>query len=360
MPLKNLKYELSNIVEIDGFGGIHLLDLLSSDFLALGYEIGDLVKVSFLNQNLILPVVADFNYLDLECSGLALFNLDANYLKLLNYGEPFALKYGLVERNDKGPMPFKFKNDIVFPVVFNISLYKKQGYKQQLQIFNLSRSNDVEDYSHITPLEFSNFREVRYEPFKPHTLYRGSSPIDSTLKRDKYIDDAIDQLGINTIINFTNREEKAKKFDNYFNTNYSKKVVLFEPLPIYFYDHVFTDKIVNTVRFMLANKPPYYVHCWEGKDRTGFFIMMLEALVGVKYEDIVNDYFLSFYNFFKVLPGSISYQPIISRVDKMLSRAFGTKELDKAKLPILAYRYFVNIGLKEDEVDKLLSLLKKS
>ena len=87
--------------------------------------------------------------------------------------------------------------------------------------------------------------------------------------------------------------------------------------------------------------------------------MLLECLVGVSYSDIVNDYFLSFYNFFKVLPGSISYAPITLRVDKMMKRTFKVEEIDKTKLSLYAYSYFINIGLDKTEVEQLISLLKR-
>ena len=55
--------------------------------------------------------------------------------------------------------------------------------------------------------------------------------------------------------------------------------------------------IVDRVRFFAKNEGPYAVHCWIGRDRTGFVIILLECLMNVPFENMYNDYIKSDENF---------------------------------------------------------------
>lgn len=45
--------------------------------------------------------------------------------------------------------------------------------------------------------------------------------------------------------------------------------------------------------FANADKKPVYIHCWGGADRTGTVCFVLEAMVGVKVQDLIIDYELT-------------------------------------------------------------------
>lgn len=47
---------------------------------------------------------------------------------------------------------------------------------------------------------------------------------------------------------------------------------------------------------------PYVVHCTEGKDRTGYVCALLEALAGATYDEIVDDYLVTYGNYFHITP----------------------------------------------------------
>ena len=100
--IKEIDYQVTDLVEFDGYGGLHLLNLLTKDFLEMGYELTDVVEVSFLDKKILMPVVKDFNYIDLGCDGLTLSNMDANYIKLISFGDLFVQIYGLAEHDDVG------------------------------------------------------------------------------------------------------------------------------------------------------------------------------------------------------------------------------------------------------------------
>ena len=357
--IKPIEYEVETIYEIDSYGGVHFTNLISDEFVKMGYELKDIVEVSFLDNTILLPIVNDFNYLDMGKSGLTLHNIDSVYVKLIAFGDIFAVKYGIVEPNQDGPHPWKVKEGVTFPIKFTIKMHEKQGYANEYKIFDLNRTNNREDYASMSDEDFANFREVRSSKMKPGILYRGSSPIDPKLQRDKITDDALRTVGVKTIINFVNKEEKAVEFPHYFETYYSKQNILFIPAPVYFFGEKYQDVLRKTIRFMLAHEGPYFFHCWEGKDRTGFICALLLCLVGAARNEIIADYMASYTNFFQFEKGSETYMHIALRIYHLIKRAFDIDEVSDVDLSKKAYDYFVKIGLSEEEVTRLRDLLKR-
>ena len=62
----------------------------------------------------------------------------------------------------------------------------------------------------------------------------------------------------------------------------------------------FAQKIVQGFNAMAEEEGPYLVHCTEGKDRTGFVCMLIEALAGASYPEIADDYMLTYDNYCKI------------------------------------------------------------
>lgn len=356
---KEIDYQVTDIVEFDGYGSLHLLNLLTADFLASGYEIADVVEVSFLDKVIHMPVVKDFNYIDMGCDGLTLSNMDANYIKLISFGDLFVQKYGLAVPNDEGPHPWKLKEGLTLPINIHIKMYEKGGYKKEYEILSLDRTNTREDYNAFSDHQFANFREVKSKVLKPHILYRSSSPIDPKLKRHSIVDKAMEEAGIKTIINVVNHKDRVKQFPNFDGSYYSKQDVLYAPAPIYFFGERFNRVVVEMVRYMISHEGPYLIHCWEGKDRTGYIVAILLSLIGASRDEIVNDYIESYVNFFKIEKGSEVYMRIALRIYHMIQKGFDIKTFDNVDLQKEAYHYLLRIGLTEKEIDRLVEILTK-
>ena len=47
---------------------------------------------------------------------------------------------------------------------------------------------------------------------------------------------------------------------------------------------------------MTGQEGPCYIHCTEGKDRTGFVCLLLEALCGANYGELRDDYMTTYAN----------------------------------------------------------------
>lgn len=62
--------------------------------------------------------------------------------------------------------------------------------------------------------------------------------------------------------------------------------------------------------FLSEGETPYLVHCLEGKDRTRFAIMVLEALMGWNATQITDDYMQTYANYYGIEPGTEKYDLI--------------------------------------------------
>lgn len=76
------------------------------------------------------------------------------------------------------------------------------------------------------------------------------------------------------------------------------EAVTLQVIPISPYHNLFTEEAKEAVRriFELLADPsayPIYCHCWGGIDRTGTIAFLLEALLGVSWEDMALDYEIS-------------------------------------------------------------------
>jgi hypothetical protein len=72
----------------------------------------------------------------------------------------------------------------------------------------------------------------------------------------------------------------------------------------------FAVKLKTGLEFLLTRNAPYLFHCNEGKDRVGVTVALLGALMGASPEEIVDDYMLSYVNYYGVAKGEERYDLI--------------------------------------------------
>ncbi|MBQ4253071.1 MAG: tyrosine-protein phosphatase, partial [Erysipelotrichaceae bacterium] len=113
---------------------------------------------------------------------------------------------------------------------------------------------------------------------------------------------------------------------------------------------------------MSEKEGPYLVHCTEGKDRTGFVIMLLEALAGAPYQQIADDYMLTYDNYYKINPEKepAKYRTILEKnLDAMLKFVVNDDKADFKTVELAPYarKYLVNSGMSDVQVDRLLARL---
>ena len=123
-----------------------------------------------------------------------------------------------------------------------------------------------------------------------------------------------------------------------------------------FYSDEFARSVADGLNFLAHSEPPYCVHCTEGKDRAGFTIMLLAALMGAELDEIIDDYMLSFYNYYgidkKTEPER--YEAVLNNnLLAMLYHVTGVntyEELVQSDLESAATKYLFDAGMTENDI----------
>ena len=124
----------------------------------------------------------------------------------------------------------------------------------------------------------------------------------------------------------------------------------------------FRAKVASGFKFMEQSDGPYLIHCLEGKDRTGFVCIVIEALCGASYQEIVDDYMLTYKNYYRITEEKDKKRYDILKVrnvDAMLKFIVGDENCNLAKTSFSNYakNYLINGGMTEEEVNSLISIL---
>ena len=305
-----------NILHDEKFGGV-FADISIDEFNDKGFVFGDSVDVEFSNGNKLSDIPYYNGYYVQYGEPQVVGYPGYEYIKIcLNYGEDLWEKYKL-SSEDK----------------VTIKLHKPEKY------LNIQEARDIE-YSDIqgdqSDIEFANFRSVKTKNMKENVLYRSASPVDNQHKRASVTDKLIKDVGIKYIVNLSDSDEDLVKHINkedfnspYFLSLYEENKIVALSMSMRFEETSFSNSLIKGLEKMANNDGPYLVHCVEGKDRTGFVIMVLEALGGATYQEMVDDYMETYKNYYGITLESdkIKYNTIKElNIDFMLRYITGSDE----------------------------------
>jgi hypothetical protein len=231
------------------------------------------------------------------------------------------------------------------------------GYREEWLIRQLVRTNERTDYSHLSDEAFANFRVIDTTGMGKGVLYRSSSPINPDLGRNVYADKAARDAGIITVVNLADSSNTYERTDNSY---YSTCQVAYVNLGMDFLSEVTLGGIAEGMRFIISNDGPYLIHCNEGKDRAGFVSALLESLMGATLDEIIDDYMLTYYNYYGVEKGSEKYNAVVkNNLIKVLGTTFKVDDVYKANLTAEAEAFLIeDVGLTADEVASLKAKLR--
>ena len=301
---------------------------------------GDILSATFNNQTVDMPLVTSYSEIDSGATGFVAREAKDTCVLVTNMGN-FAETYGVTEKTS-----------------FSISLKQAGGYLEDLRMRDLSYTDERSDFSNLSDAEFANFRVVGTTGMGKDVLYRGATPIDPKHKRNTYADAALKDAGVKTIMNLSNTEEEAVAFPGYADTYYASVSHLALGMGYDFESADFREKLARGLRYLASNDGPYYVHCLEGKDRTGFVVALLECLMGASYDEMIADYMTTFTNYYGIRPDDPRYDYNAQHgIVLSLKRSFGVDDLKSTDLAAKTEEYLKGIGLTQDEVTAIKAKL---
>ena len=212
---------------------------------------------------------------------------------------------------------------------------------------------------------FANFRAVDVSGLQPNRLYRSASPCDNQHNRAPYADRLMGEAGVALILDLADDSEKIEGYledPDFASPNFAALYDAGKVVPIAldmnFSSVVFREKLVSGLIPMSEQAGPYLVHCTEGKDRTGFVCMVLEALCGATYQEIVNDYMITYANYYGIRPVSdaMRYDTIVHTVlDPMIRSMIGddAADLSTADLAAAAEAFLKSGGMDDAQITAL-------
>lgn len=153
---------------------------------------------------------------------------------------------------------------------------------------------------------FANFREMSVGNLKAGLFYRSASPCDDQHNRASFASALAEKAGIGYVLDLADNEDEIKGYYEsdtdcpYWKTLYENGKVLPLDMASNYRADVFAAKTAQAMRAVLTEEGPFLIHCTEGKDRTGFVCILVEALAGADVSEIEKDYMITYDNYYGV------------------------------------------------------------
>lgn len=349
------------VIHEEEFGGIYLTKTIE-DFNALGFSFGDSVNITFSNGYKLkdLPYYSGY-YVDAD-EKLLVGYPGYDYIKAaINYGDDLFTVANLKETDTA-----------------TITLNKKAKYLDIQTSLDIHYYDEREKYT--TDSEFANYREIKVGNIKEGILYRSASPCDNKHKRASFTDKLMEESNVNFIMNLADTPEKIQSYiqmddfnSPYFLSLYQRNMLFLmetsnsddKVIPLAmnmnYKSDEFREKIALGFTNMSKTDGAYLIHCLEGKDRTGFVCMVIEALMHATYQEMVDDYMLTYDNYYGIDINDKRYEVIKKRnIDSMLMFISNKTKLDKdMDYSDAAKTYLLNGGMTIEDINILVSKLGK-
>ena len=332
------------VVLVDDNGNVDI-DVTNTDILTKGFNYGDSVNIELENGY----TLEDIPFL----SGMYV-----EYGKAMLYGKASKDKVSMIQKYKS----FVDNSEAKEQMLYTITLNEAGKYLYIEEVGNLSISNNYEDYN--DEYVFANFREVTLGDIKEARLYRSSSVIDNSAFRKEYASKLALDNNIKTIINVIDKEDAYKELianlDGDSKTLIENVTVINAPISVDYQAEKNIKMIIEGLNELINNEYPYLIHCLEGKDRVGYELLIIEALCNATYEEIVDDYMLTYKNLYGVTKDSDleKYNYIKeTNIDAMLKFVTNSENLQEVNLKDTTKSFLINYGMSEENIDLLINKL---
>ena len=297
----------TTIYEIAKHGNL-VLYMYGKDLYDEGFEHGDIVEIAIGDKTWDVPLCTSYSDVD-NGDAVLRANGDADGVVLaLNMGD-FATTAGIAAKTSIDEEPgYRWDYLMEAPIEITITMKEAGGYREEWLIRQLVRTNERADYANLSDGAFANFRVIETTGMSKGVLYRSSSPINPDLGRNTYADKAAENAGIMTVVNLA---DPSNTYEGAENTYYSTCRVVYVNLGTDFLSEATLNGLAESMRFIINNNGPYLIHCNEGKDRAGFVSALLECLMGATIDEVIDDYMVTYYNYYGVEEGTEKYVAIV-------------------------------------------------
>ena len=334
-----------NIERDKNFGAVKLLTSIE-DFNLDGFSFGDSIDIRFSNGQEVLDIPYYNGYYtktgELQACGYPGYT--SIYVSHTNADS----LYDELKLNDKD--------------MASVTLNEKGKFLNIQEAFNIKYSDSRDNYD--SDEKFSNFRSLSGGNLKENTFYRGASPIDNGHNRPSVVNKLIQEVGINFILDLA---DSQSEIDSYINNNpeekdyYFMKLLENDDVALLNLDAAYRSEnycrnLINGLRVMLNKQGPYYIHCLEGKDRTGFVCILLESLANATYEQLENDYMITYYNYYGI-DESNTPDKYRAYLELKFDDIIDYLRRDNNSLLDGAIKYLQDGGMSEVEINELCKLL---
>ena len=337
-----------SVIHEPEFGGVYLT-MTIDDFNARGFRYGDSVTITFSN-------------------GFTMDDLPYFSGYYVNVGEPLLVAY---PGYDYIKAAINYGKDVWEFAGLDDSMTASVTLKERGKYLDVQEASDIhyfdEREKYPSDAVFANFRAVNVGRLSENVLYRSASPCDNQHNRAAYVDALVKEAGINCVVDLADNEAKVQKYmaaddfhSPYWLSLYENGRVILLSMSMNFQAEDFKAKICDGLRAISAQEGPYLVHCTEGKDRTGFMCMLLEALAGASYRELVDDYMLTYDNYYKITEQSdkTKYDTILNRNLVAMIRYIvndDSVDITTADLSVYARSFLLSVGMTDAEIDAVLA-----
>ena len=298
---KTISFTSQKLVHETKFGQI-AFDITIEDFNKLGFSFGDSCNVTFSNGK----VIEDIPYYN----GYYCRNFETLVVGYPGYD---SIRVAISNGNDSYEM-YEIQDDTTGTITLN----KKGKYKDVQDSLSLKYSDDRNEFTSDTV--FANFREMNVGNLKDNLLYRSASPCDNQHNRAPYVSKLAEENNISYIIDLADDASELETYNastnydiSYWKTLYSQNKVLPLDMNMNFMSEKFTSGVNTLFTEFLNNDGAFLIHCTEGKDRTGFVCILFEILAGATYEEIRDDYMVTYANYYNITKETnpVAYEKVL-------------------------------------------------
>ena len=333
-------------VELDNNGNVDI-DITNTDFLAKGFNYGDSVNVELENGY----KLEDIPFL----SGMYV-----EYGKPMVYGKASKDKVSFIQKYKS----FSENSNAEVDMTYTITLNSVGKYSYIEEVGCLSMSNDYSDFNDDEV--FANFRQVAVGNIKQGRLFRSSSPIDDNISRSSYVGSLALDNNVKTMLNVTDSkqdyDELVSTLDGPSKQLVDNAVTILASISNDYQKDKTIETLIEGFRELSNSDGPYLIYCSEGTSRVGYTMAIIEGLCGASYQEIVDDFMMSYKNLYKVDKQSelIKYDYIKQiNIDAMLSFITGNGDLENVDYVACTRKFLIDHGMSEDELNKFVDKLCK-